>query len=83
MSEYRAIYKCRLCGEKFLDSLMDEKEVDKCIKHSGKESTYIVLFPEEMIFQKKNYAFAKTVQWVWLTFWDSVKWRMVMNLIEI
>lgn len=32
MIEYRAIYKRRLCGEKFLDSLMDEKEVDKCIK---------------------------------------------------
>lgn len=32
MTEYRAIYKCRLCGEEFSDSLMDEKEVDKCSK---------------------------------------------------
>lgn len=30
MTEYQAIYKCRLCGEEFCDSIIDEKEVDKC-----------------------------------------------------
>lgn len=28
MPEYRAIYKCRLCGEIFTDSLICEREVD-------------------------------------------------------
>lgn len=31
MSEYRAIYKCRLCGEEFADSLIDEEEVSRCV----------------------------------------------------
>lgn len=30
MIEYRAIYKCRLCGKEFSDSLINEKEVKKC-----------------------------------------------------
>ena len=32
MIEYRAIYKCRLCGKEFLDSLINGKEVDECSK---------------------------------------------------
>lgn len=31
MPEYRAIYKCRLCGEVIPYSLISEKEVDRCV----------------------------------------------------
>lgn len=31
MPEYQAIYKCRLCGEIFTDSLISEEE-DKCME---------------------------------------------------
>lgn len=38
MLEYKAIYKCRLCGEVFADSLISEHEVDMCMEklESGK-----------------------------------------------
>lgn len=32
MSEYRAIYKCRLCGEEYADSLISEYEAEKCFE---------------------------------------------------
>lgn len=32
MSEYRAIYKCRLCGEEYADSLISEHEAEKCFE---------------------------------------------------
>ena len=31
MSEYVAIYRCRLCGKTYPDSLVEEKEVEKCL----------------------------------------------------
>ena len=38
MAEYQAIYKCRLCGEMFTDSLISEKEAEECMEklESGK-----------------------------------------------
>lgn len=32
MIEYRAIYKCRLCGEEYADSLISEYEAEKCFE---------------------------------------------------
>lgn len=32
MSEYRAIYKCRMCGEEYSDSLISEYESEKCFE---------------------------------------------------
>lgn len=32
MQEYRAIYRCRMCGEEYADSLMSEYEVEKCFE---------------------------------------------------
>lgn len=32
MSEYRAIYKCRMCGEEYADSLISEYEAEKCFE---------------------------------------------------
>ncbi len=31
MEKYQAIYKCRLCGGIFYDSLISEEEADKCL----------------------------------------------------
>ena len=31
MSEYVAVYKCRLCGETFTDSLISEEESEVCL----------------------------------------------------
>lgn len=31
MAEYQAIYKCRLCGEEFTDSLISQEEIEKCL----------------------------------------------------
>lgn len=36
MIEYRAIYKCRMCGEIIPYSLISEKETDKCAVVFGK-----------------------------------------------
>lgn len=36
MPEYRAIYKCRLCGEVIPYSLISEREVDRCGVAFGK-----------------------------------------------
>lgn len=32
MSEYVAVYKCRLCGEVHTDSLISEDEAEKCLR---------------------------------------------------
>lgn len=32
MSEYRAIYKCRMYGEEYVDSLISEYEAEKCFE---------------------------------------------------
>lgn len=32
MPEYRAIYKCSLCGGEYADSLISEYEAEKCFK---------------------------------------------------
>lgn len=31
MSGYVAVYKCRLCGRKYYNTLLNEKEVKKCL----------------------------------------------------
>lgn len=32
MIEYRAIYKCRMCGAEYADSLISEYEAEKCFE---------------------------------------------------
>lgn len=32
MPEYRAIYRCRMCGEEYADSLISEYEAEKCFE---------------------------------------------------
>lgn len=59
MGEYRAIYKCRLCGEEFLDSLMDEKEVDKCIKAFWKGKYIYCSISGRSDIPKEKFCFCK------------------------
>lgn len=39
MNEYVAVYKCRLCGETFTDSLISGKEAVKCMDMFEKGKT--------------------------------------------
>lgn len=40
MGEYVAVYKCRLCGEVFTDSLISEDESEKCLMMFEKGKPY-------------------------------------------
>lgn len=40
MSEYVCVYKCRLCGEVFTDSLISEDEAKKCLMMFETGKTY-------------------------------------------
>ena len=40
MAEYVAMYKCRLCGKTFSDSLISEEEAEKCLMAFEKGKTY-------------------------------------------
>lgn len=40
MAEYKAIYKCRLCGEEIVDCITSEYIADRCVENLIHKDTY-------------------------------------------